>query len=133
MADETVTGAGATETDYVNVAHMIYGHARDNHGQQLQERMKNNLDMAQFNQDGKGKMTHVLSDLYGGPKHSPPRVYGTKLKKRPYMVPEGNWVMNSGLCPAQAEATKRERMRSRRHSQAKRSELTYKKMLRASQ
>ena len=60
-------------------------------------------------------------------------MYGAKLKTMPYQAPEGNWVMNSGLCPSQAEATKRERLDFRHRSQVMRSELSYKKVMRARQ
>lgn len=79
--------------------------------------MKDNLDRARFDEKGKNETVKSLSNQFAGLQRSPPKKYGQKLKKRPYVAPQGNWILNSGLCPSQAEAAKRERLSVRNCSE----------------
>ena len=79
---------------------MIYGYRRDRKSNHEFSRLKQNIERGKFDPQGKGSIPKSLADQFPGPKKCSPKRYGSKLKKRPFVAPKGDWVLNSGLCPS---------------------------------
>jgi len=111
---------------------MIYEHRNAKETEQKHIRIGLNLMKARFNH-AKGQAKAELERTFSLPSKSPPAVYGRKLKRKPFKPPETNWVLNSGLCPSQEQAIRREREQTRRQHEQLKQGLSFNKILRAQQ
>ena len=88
---------------------MIYDYKAIKGGDLMKQQMKHSLQQAIFNRETDYANLPSVAERLSAPSKSPPALYGTKLRREPYQAPEKNWVLNSGLCPSQAEAVRHER------------------------
>ena len=112
---------------------MIYDFKSIKGGDNMKQNMKASLQKNMFNRETNFESLKSVADRFGAPSKSPPAKYTSKLRREPYEVPEQNWVLNSGLCPSQADAVRRERQFSQHRNRRMKSQISYGKILRAQQ
>ena len=103
------TTVRSSKSKYVNVAHMIYDFKTMQGGDNLKQQMTKSVAKNCFNRETDFKSLPTVAERLSAPSKSPPPQYGSKLKRKPYVAPNADWVLNTGLCPSQADAVKREK------------------------